>query len=355
MEEQMNALQSNDSFPSTTRLPVLDGWRAISILCVLAGHMLPLGPKYLSLNEMTATAGMSIFFFLSGFLIVSMLARNPNVLSFLVRRLTRIIPLAWLFLLVVWLTAGPDSPSVAANFLFYANLPPTQLFHHAEHFWSLCVEMQFYAAIAAIIAVAGHRGLWLVPIACILVTIHRIAAGEHISIVTWARIDEILIGGCAALAIASARFSAFTKHLSPAAPFLVVPFFLASCHGSMGGIEYARPYLTALLIASTIHRNDDAFQRVLTSRPLSYLARISYALYVIHPATYAGWLGEGDWLVKYSKRILSFTLTFGFAHVSTHYYENHFISLGHRIADRIEPSKPGRNAIASAPTHSRFR
>ena len=34
-----------------THLPVLDGWRGISISCVLAGHMLPLGPKYWALME----------------------------------------------------------------------------------------------------------------------------------------------------------------------------------------------------------------------------------------------------------------------------------------------------------------
>ena len=66
-----------------SRLPALDGWRGISILCVLAGHMLPLGPKFLQFNEMIATTGMSLFFILSGFLIVSMLVRNDNVASFL--------------------------------------------------------------------------------------------------------------------------------------------------------------------------------------------------------------------------------------------------------------------------------
>ena len=45
-----------------THLPVLDGWRGISISCVLAGHMLPLGPKVLGLNGMVATAGMSAVF-----------------------------------------------------------------------------------------------------------------------------------------------------------------------------------------------------------------------------------------------------------------------------------------------------
>src|SRR5450631_310914 len=84
-----------------SHIPVLDGWRGISILCVLAGHMLPLGPKFLQFNAMIATTGMSLFFILSGFLIVSMLVRKDNVAAFLVRRVCRIVPLAWAFLIVV--------------------------------------------------------------------------------------------------------------------------------------------------------------------------------------------------------------------------------------------------------------
>src|SRR5581483_7399243 len=183
-----------------TRLPVLDGWRGISILCVLAGHMLPLGPKFLKFNGMIATTGMSLFFILSGFLIVSMLIRNDNVGSFLVRRLFRIIPLAWGYLSCVLWFNGATRDAWIANLLFFANLPPFYLDYVDSHFWSLCVEMQFYAGIALIIAFTGRRGLALVPLICLVVTGARIAYGEQISIVTWFRVDEILAGGCLALA-----------------------------------------------------------------------------------------------------------------------------------------------------------
>jgi hypothetical protein len=51
---------------SAERLPVLDGLRAISILLVLATHMLPIGPKVLRLNETAGAMGMSLFFSLFG-------------------------------------------------------------------------------------------------------------------------------------------------------------------------------------------------------------------------------------------------------------------------------------------------
>ena len=46
---------------SNDRLTVLDGLRAISIVLVLATHMLPLGPKSLRLNETAGAMGMSLF------------------------------------------------------------------------------------------------------------------------------------------------------------------------------------------------------------------------------------------------------------------------------------------------------
>jgi peptidoglycan/LPS O-acetylase OafA/YrhL len=80
---------------SPGRLPILDGLRAISILLVLAAHMLPLGPKVIALNSTAGAMGMSLFFALSGFLIASTLIHNADIREFLVRRLTRIVPLAY--------------------------------------------------------------------------------------------------------------------------------------------------------------------------------------------------------------------------------------------------------------------
>jgi peptidoglycan/LPS O-acetylase OafA/YrhL len=298
--------------------------------------MLPLGPKALRFNEMIATAGMSLFFILSGFLIVSMLLRNANVASFLIRRVFRIVPLAWGFLVIVLVFKGASRDAWQANLLFYANLPPFYLSYINGHFWSLCVEMQFYAGVALVIALAGRHGLLLVPLICLIITTARITSGESISIVTWYRLDEILAGGCVALALQSTRLARITADLSTVMPFLVAPLLLAACHPATGPLNYARPYLAALLIGSTILRSQDSLQRLLCGRPLAYLAQISYALYVIHPLTYAGWLGEGDVTVRYTKRIGSFIMSFLFAHLSTFYYEKNWIDFGHHLAARVD-------------------
>lgn len=71
-------------------LPVLDGLRAFSILFVLAAHLLPLNPALPGLNDAFGVLGMSLFFCLSGFLITTTLHRNPEALTFLVKRVFRI-------------------------------------------------------------------------------------------------------------------------------------------------------------------------------------------------------------------------------------------------------------------------
>lgn len=91
---------------SHVRFSVLDGWRAVSILLVLAAHMLPVGPRSLQLNAAAGFAGMACFFTLSGFLIVTTIFKQPIVSTFLIRRLFRILPAAYLTMGVYLLIQG---------------------------------------------------------------------------------------------------------------------------------------------------------------------------------------------------------------------------------------------------------
>jgi peptidoglycan/LPS O-acetylase OafA/YrhL len=64
---------------------------------------------------------------------------------------------------------------------------------------------------------------------------------------------------------------------------------------------------------------------------MAYIARISYAVYIIHHFTLFGWLGSGDVMAKYAKRPISFAITFTLAHISTFHFEKRFIDWAHRI------------------------
>jgi len=178
-----------------TRVSVLDGLRAISILLVLACHLLPLGPKALQLNYTAGAMGMSAFFALSGFLITETLLRNPDVTAFLAKRFARILPLAYLFMLGIFLFFGLDWRSMLMTDLFVVNYLHSYMVPHlTDHLWSLCVEMHFYGAIAFAVLLGGRRAVWLVWPACLAVTLMRVWTGTYISIETHLRVDEILTG-----------------------------------------------------------------------------------------------------------------------------------------------------------------
>jgi peptidoglycan/LPS O-acetylase OafA/YrhL len=319
------------------RIAMLDGWRALSILSVMAGHWLPLGPKAWQLNAAVAASGMALFFTLSGFLITQLLYRDDRFGPFLIRRLARIVPLAWGAILLLVLAFPENRPLLTANLAFYSNLPPSRLMDGGQHLWSLCVEVQFYACIAAIVALAGRRGLYLLPLLALAVTGLRIYAAQPISIVTWHRIDEILAGATLALTVIHLQTRERAPRLPSWTPLALGVLLLASAHPALPYLNYARPYLGAATVGTSLYAAPNWMRRLWTGAPARYVAEVSYALYVVHGVLAATWLGGGDVskVARYARRPLLIAATFAVAHVSTYYYERRFIDLGRRLAGRI--------------------
>ena len=316
-----------------SHLSVLDGWRGISIIFVLAGHLLPLSPKQWEMNGAVATSGMAIFFTLSGFLIARFLIAETSIRDFLIRRFCRIVPLSWAYFVLTLSLVGVSWDVFASHMLFYANLPPSTLIPVTGHMWSLCVEVQFYVAIAAFTAIAGRKSLRLIPLICLAVTALRIYNGAHVSIYTYERIDEILAGASLAVlysSTASRQVSAKAAHLLP----VLFIALLVSSHPLSGWMNYARPYFAAATVGLTLYAVTNLQKAVLCSRPLRYVAQISYALYVIHPLLAHSWLGTGDTLVKYAKRPLLFLVLWAASHISTFYFEKTWTDWGRNLTKR---------------------
>ncbi len=152
-------------------LPQLDGLRFIAFFLVFLHHNLPTGAKVsqqfgsafehaLATVRDTAGFGLSLFFFLSSYLIVSLLILEReasgavNLRSFYVRRVLRIWPLYFVFLIGVaiagwWLPAEHISVMrfaamslLAGNWYFIAKgMSPGII----GPLWSISVEEQFYA------------------------------------------------------------------------------------------------------------------------------------------------------------------------------------------------------------------
>ncbi len=292
---------------------------------------------------------MALFFTLSGFLITYFLLADARIWPFVVKRVTRIVPLAWATMAILVLASGASWREAVANFLFVSNLPPARLLPGGHHLWSLCVEMHFYLVAALIVGLAGRKALWALPLLCLAVTGLRILDDEIISIVTWHRVDEILVGACVALwwhyrSDASAVMrTGWLQWLSPIA--LAALVLAANPHS--GDLGYLRPYLAALAVGSSLVAFPHALKTLYVSRPARYIAEISYALYVVHGVLWDTWLGgkDADKVTRYLLRIPLVLATWAIAHLSTRHFEAFFMRTARsylkrrdaKLMDRIRP------------------
>jgi peptidoglycan/LPS O-acetylase OafA/YrhL len=337
-------------------LPALDGWRGLSILLVLAAHLLPLGPKAWKLNYSAGILGMALFFTLSGFLITSVLLRDQHVLRFLIRRCCRIVPLAWLYFVVALSLSGASALAWLAHFLFYANFPPRELVLLTLHLWSLCLEMQFYAGVALLVAVLRLRGLWLLPLLCLLFSALRAWYGIYASDISYYRVDEILAGCTLALVVHGGWGGTLRARLARLPQWPLLALLALSCLPQGGWLNYVRPYFAAILVGATILAPHTSLARGLDNRLLLYLALVSYALYVIHPMLAASWLGDGGLVEKYAKRPLLLLVLFSLAHLSTNYFERWFVALGRLLAGRCgQRTAPFAGAFMALPVPQQRR
>ena len=327
--------------PVSEHIGALDGVRALSILLVIFAHTAPLGPNAWGLNEASGVMGMSLFFCLSGFLIVTMLSRNADAVSFLIRRVLRIVPSVLVYVLLMVLIFGIGWRAVAENLLFVTNYfydgrGRGEIYAPMSHLWSLSVEMHFYLAIGLATLILGQRSLWLVPPLAIVITLLRIDAGAHANIATHLRVDEILAGGTLALVALhfgpAIRSALASRAAASAMLALAAALWVMSCHTAFGPMMYLRPYCAALLVGVVMHCRLPFLHPLLESRPARYVARISYALYIYHPLMVSGWMNAGSDVERYLlKRPLSYALTWAAAHASTFWWEERWQQLARRL------------------------
>lgn len=285
------------------------------------------------------------FFILSGFLITSILLKDQNILHFLTRRFLRIVPLAWLAILITLVVTAAPLSIYLPHLLFYANWPPMSIIEPTTHFWSLCVEVQFYILIALLIATFKQRTFIILPFLCVAITAFRFFNHSEIALYTYYRLDEIL-AGCILAIVYHRPSGRLTSMIGRLNPIYIFPLLMISAHPEGGLMNYARPYIALLMVGSTVlvnqryAKDNTWYQQCLKSRFLFYIASISYALYVIHGGLMSSWLGEGDKLEKYLKRPLLLAITFGLAHLSSFYYEKYWMNLGNKLTKKVDKTTP---------------
>jgi peptidoglycan/LPS O-acetylase OafA/YrhL len=292
--------------------PGLDGLRALAVLVVLVGH---LGLPYIE----SGGVGVDIFFVLSGFLITTILRSEAQstghirLRNFYTRRVLRLAPamlltvaffalaIHHLFNTVPW-TAIILATTYAANWaeaLYDANLS------WLGHFWSLAIEEQYYLIWPWVILLLERTSLGMRRKALLLLGLAALVAAYRyamVGIYSAERIyygldthmDGLILGSALSYLLPAlsgeGRFPERTSRLlgyvaAPAA--LTGLAILIPCttweHPWMGRYGFALAALAAaILVADLVAGSHSVLRAALERRPLAYLGKISYGLYLWH-------------------------------------------------------------------------
>jgi peptidoglycan/LPS O-acetylase OafA/YrhL len=341
----VTAVLSSTKAPSPTRhIPSLDGIRAVSFMLVFVAHT---GLE----NVVPGGFGVTIFFFLSGFLITTLMRAehekngSVNLPHFWLRRALRILPPFYAVLLgaavATLLFDSSSALSLAAvsaqalhvvNYWMIANgqrgLPSGTVVY-----WSLAVEEHFYLVFPWLylgmrrLRMTGRSQAFLLWTICATVLVWRFALvlalhapEDRTYMATDTRIDSILFG-CALAVWNNPILDTWTPP-ERLWKYVVVPFalmVLVSClvlrnpvfretlRYSMQGLA-----LMPLFTAAIAFKDWPPF-RLLNTRPVAFIGILSYSLYLVHYAVIFAVARCFSTLPAIGQDILSFLIALGIA------------------------------------------
>ena len=318
------------------RIPTLDGWRGIAILMVLADHVFDRRFHYFYLF---GQHGVAIFFVLSGFLITSRLLAELDATGdlrlrrFYIRRFFRLMPCAWLYLLVVALVFHQHhgrNLGIIPSLLFFRNYHGGNDF--TGQFWTLSIEEQFYLVWPATLLLFRRRAWIVAVLGCLIVCVWRLADWNYIHSIhpmqsqrTQYQADTLLLGCLLAL---------FIEHLRPfLRAWLALPLLaaLVACIAYFDKIIPLHESLViALLLGVTSSNPGSLLSRFLQLRWLVQIGLISYSIYVWQQFTKFPWGGP---IYITAPALIAAALTIGY--LSYTFVENPMNRLGRTLSERV--------------------
>jgi peptidoglycan/LPS O-acetylase OafA/YrhL len=366
------------------RLIVLDGLRGVAIILVMLSHATRVATdvridRFFGFWTNGGWSGVDLFFVLSGFLITGILfdaKGGPRYFrNFYIRRILRIFPLYYGFLLVAFVVVPRISPAVEANM---AGLSGTEVWYwiylsnasigvagdwhgqaldHVDISWSLSIEEQFYIVWPLIVFALDRRRLMMVCGSLVaLALVWRLAllgAGASpvsVYVLTPGRVDSLAIGAFVALALRGQGDVGLLVRL--ARPVMVVcGLLLLAMAISAGGFGVSTPAMQivgyplfamlfgGLLVLAVASSPLNRLVRALQHPVLRTYGRYSYAMYLTHLPVQAlipialGGLDRFPLLFGSALpgQMLFYALGIGLPIVpgwlSWHLYEKHFIRL----------------------------
>jgi peptidoglycan/LPS O-acetylase OafA/YrhL len=344
-----------------------DGVRALAIIEVFLYHAFSAHKTYGRYAAVRlGHLGVEAFFVLSGFLITIRLlalverddlSHAARWRQFLVRRCLRIVPLYYATLLLLALfgtacgfavrpLAWPFYFTYSANVLIFTNRGWVGA---GGHFWSLCVEEQFYLIFPALVFAVPRRVLLVIAAVAIVVTfIARLAFANATGFGAWAWVltpmhfDTLGAGIGAATLVASGAYSngrcarsLDALGLAAAVAFLAIVVAVPSSPIANAALPTLLALAAGPLLAALWTKRFWPIAQLLSIRPVVWLGKISYGVYVFHLFfIVALWRYRSDWLppIALVRGALAFTLSIACAAVSWRYFERPILA---KVRDRM--------------------
>jgi peptidoglycan/LPS O-acetylase OafA/YrhL len=294
-------------------IALLDGFRGLAILLVMALHFLGFIPGW---------AGVDLFFVLSGFLLTWKLVQGLNephyFLKFYWRRVVRIFPLYFVLLIFVFLIFPLLIPSLVTT--SYRDLMDIQLWYWTFcqniynarngwpanisiiHLWSLATEMQFYLVWPFVIRFfykKGRRLTWIVAGLIVFAIVFRLFAGKIMPlsplyryVLLPGRIDSFAAGALLYLllhhyddrlkqvlfwvAISCTVLNVLLYAL------LKVPINFTELFASRLGYTLVDLTWAAWIGYGLLAARSNFIQQLFTKKLLTNIGKYSYAMYIVH-------------------------------------------------------------------------
>jgi peptidoglycan/LPS O-acetylase OafA/YrhL len=285
--------------------PSLNGLRAVSILMVLLHHYILLYDNRLLSLYFIGPLGVDIFFVISGFLITTLcikekvLTKTLSLKNFYLRRALRILPVAWLYILVIFilnyfLGFHVSATTFIISFFFVANISfiKTTFDWTLAHYWSLSVEEQFYLLFP--IFIKKKPGVFLaivlfIPFAVpLLFYFQSIISVFNIGIVSallhyLVKFQGISIGCLFSILLLKGRlklgrFSLLTTLISIS--FISYVQYQPAVNLRSSFTNLAVSIFVGLIIAANIQPANNLIYKFLNLKLLSWIGILSYSIYI---------------------------------------------------------------------------
>jgi peptidoglycan/LPS O-acetylase OafA/YrhL len=354
----------------------LDGIRAFAFFIVLVGHC--------GYSWVPNGFGVTVFFFLSGYLITTLLrlewiqTADISVSHFYIRRAFRILPPFYCSLIfaIVMAWAG-----LTASEVHWKAIAVVQLFltNYADYLkgaalpagltvlWSLAVEEHFYLIFPWVYrnllraGVERYRQLIMFGCVCLLALLWRTTlmfalhtGWNRVYTGTDTRIDSILYGSLLAIGLNPVidNLNALSRRLCTVAALLGAVVLIASIavreEMFRQTLRYTIQGLALFPIFLFVVRySDSAVTRFLELKFFTHIGELSYSLYVVHATVLAAveaWIKPGP----FGALILTFTFSYVLAFMIRRFIEVPAYRIRNRILQKAEEQRPVTEVVSSS-------